>query len=63
MTSENSGSEAIAASQATGGCRRKTVITLEIEHEKPIEGLADKVAARAYTIDGVRDTTVIALES
>jgi len=35
----------------------KTVITLTIEHKSPIPDLLDKVAGRAYTIDGVGDVT------
>ena len=36
----------------------KTVITLEIEHSKPIPHLADMVAGRAWSIDGVRHAEV-----
>lgn len=32
----------------------KTIILLSIEHDKPIVDLVDKVAQRAWTIDGVR---------
>jgi hypothetical protein len=31
----------------------KTLIVLEIDHRKPIPALANMVAGRAYTIDGV----------
>jgi hypothetical protein len=37
----------------------KTLITLEIEHRKPIESLADLVAGRAYTLDNVTNVTVV----
>lgn len=33
----------------------KTQILLTIEHEKEVPDLLDKVAGRAYTIDGVED--------
>jgi hypothetical protein len=36
----------------------KTILTLSIEHDKPIPHLADMVAGRAYTIDSVRDVGV-----
>ena len=35
----------------------KTIVVIEITHEKHIPDLANKVATRAYTLDGVRDTT------
>jgi hypothetical protein len=35
-----------------------TYVTLEIIHDKPIEQLAEMVAGRAYTIDGVTDAHV-----
>jgi hypothetical protein len=35
----------------------QTIITLTIEHKKPILDLLDKVAGRVYTLDGVDDTT------
>jgi hypothetical protein len=31
----------------------RTVIVLEIDHRKPIPALANLIAGRAYTIDGV----------
>lgn len=31
----------------------RTILILEIEHRKPIPALANMVAGRAYTIDGV----------
>lgn len=31
----------------------KTIITIEVEHKQPIPDLADKVAQRAYTLQGV----------
>lgn len=36
----------------------KTLITLEIDHTKALPLLADMVAGRAYTIDGVRDVRI-----
>ena len=35
----------------------KTVIILTIEHKKPVDDLLDKIACRAYTLDGVDDVT------
>ncbi len=35
-----------------------TTVTVVIQHDKPIEGLAEKVAARAWSIDGVQFTDV-----
>lgn len=35
----------------------KTQILLTVEHVKPVADLLDKVAGRAYTIDGVNDVT------
>lgn len=37
----------------------KTLVTIEIEHRRPIRRLADMVAARAWTIDGVKRAEVI----
>ena len=34
-----------------------TQILLTIEHEKEVPDLLDKVAGRAYTIDGVEDVS------
>ena len=34
-----------------------TTIILRIEHKKPVPDLLDKIAGRAYTIDGVDDVT------
>jgi hypothetical protein len=31
----------------------KTILIIEVEHRKPIPALANMVAGRAYTIDGV----------
>lgn len=31
----------------------KTRVTIMIEHDKPIEGLGAKIAARAWTLQGV----------
>ena len=36
----------------------KTVITLVIDHEKPIVALPDLVAGRAWTIDGVKSAEI-----
>lgn len=35
----------------------KTQILLTIEHDKEVPDLLDKVAGRAYTIDGVEDVS------
>lgn len=35
----------------------KTIIVLAITHTKEIPDLLDKVAGRAYTIDGVEDVS------
>lgn len=37
----------------------KTLITIEVEHSKPIPQLASMIAGRAYTIDGVKDANVL----
>lgn len=34
----------------------KTLVILEIEHRKPIPALANMIAGRAYTIDGVTNS-------
>jgi len=34
-----------------------TTIMLRVEHKKPVPDLLDKIAGRAYTIDGVDDVT------
>jgi hypothetical protein len=36
----------------------KTLVLLEIEHRKPIKALANMIAGRAYTIDGVTNAEV-----
>lgn len=36
-----------------------TVLIVVIEHDKPIANVTDLVAARAYTLDGVRDTQAV----
>lgn len=33
----------------------RTIVSLVIDHKKPIPELAQKIAQRAYTIDGVDD--------
>lgn len=33
----------------------KTIVILEIDHHKPIPALANLIAGRAYSIDGVTD--------
>lgn len=33
----------------------RTIVSLVIDHKKPIPELAEKVAQRAYTLDGVSD--------
>lgn len=35
----------------------KTIVIVEITHDKEIPGLADKIAGRAWTLDGVRFST------
>lgn len=35
----------------------KTIVIVEITHDKEIPGLADKIAGRAWTLDGVRYST------
>lgn len=37
----------------------KTLVTIEIEHSKPIPQLASMICGRAYTIDGVKDANVL----
>lgn len=37
----------------------KTLITIEVTHEKPLSGLADKVANRAWSVDGVTRAEVV----
>jgi hypothetical protein len=37
----------------------KTLILIEVEHKKPIPALANMIAGRAYTIDGVTSTEVV----
>lgn len=39
----------------------KTVVILEITHTKPITALANMIAGRAYSIDGVSDAQVVKL--
>ena len=34
-----------------------TTVMLRIEHKNPVPDLLDKIAGRAYTIDGVDDVT------
>lgn len=36
----------------------KTLVVIEIEHKKPLQNLAEMVAQRAYTLDGVEDAKV-----
>jgi hypothetical protein len=35
----------------------RTTVIVEITHDKPIPALADKIAGRAWTLDGVRYAT------
>jgi hypothetical protein len=35
----------------------KTIVIVEIVHDKPISDLADRIAGRAWTLDGVRYAT------
>lgn len=37
----------------------KTLIQIEVTHYKPIPHLANFIAGRAYTIDGVSDAAVL----
>lgn len=37
----------------------RTVIVVEVHHSKPLPHLADMVAGRAYTIDGVTNAEVV----
>lgn len=37
----------------------KSYITIEIDHRKPIPGLANMIAGRAYTIDGVTNAEAV----
>lgn len=39
-----------------------TTIILRVETDKPVPDLLDKVAGRAYTIDGVNDVTATVLD-
>lgn len=41
----------------------KTLVILEVDHRKPIPYLANMVAGRAYTIDGVTNAEVFKLPS
>lgn len=41
---------------------KKTQILITVEHTKEIPDLVDKVAGRAYTIDGVEDVTAKRLD-
>lgn len=35
----------------------KSIVTIVVEHDKPISDLANRIAQRAYTIDGVSNAT------
>jgi hypothetical protein len=37
----------------------KTLVTIEVEHKNPIHELANMIAGRAYTIQGVTNTEVV----
>lgn len=37
----------------------RTLIVIEVDHRKPIPHLANMIAGRAYTIDGVRNAEVV----
>jgi hypothetical protein len=37
----------------------KTIITIEVEHTKPMPHLANMVAGRAWSIDGVKHAEVV----
>lgn len=40
----------------------KTVVTIEIEHTKPLPSLPSMVAGRAWSIDGVSRAEVVAVD-
>lgn len=40
----------------------KTVITIEVHHDRPIQHLADMVAGRAWNINGVNRAEVVPAE-
>ena len=40
-----------------------TTIILRVETDKPVADLLDKIAGRAYTIDGVADVTANSVDS
>lgn len=37
----------------------KTILLVEVEHKLPIADLPEKVAGRAYTLDGVQNAEVV----
>lgn len=37
----------------------RTLVIIEVDHRKPIPALANMVAGRAYTIDGVTNAEVL----
>lgn len=41
----------------------KTYLLVEVERSKDIEDLTDKVAGRAYTLDGVEGATALLLDT
>lgn len=41
----------------------KTYLILELQTSKDIPDLSDKVAGRAYTLDGVEDANVVRVET
>lgn len=41
----------------------KTYVLIEVSHRKPLPVLAEMIAGRAYTIDGVSDARVVKQDS
>lgn len=41
----------------------KTLVIIEVDHRKPIPALANLIAGRAYTIDGVANAEVVSAPS
>lgn len=40
----------------------KTIVTIEVEHDRPIPEIANMVAGRAWSINGVRRAEVVPAE-
>lgn len=43
--------------------KQRTLVILEVTHSKPIPALANMIAGRAYTIDGVTDAALVSSPS